>query len=197
MSFLLGLTGSIGMGKSTAAMMFQDLGLPIWDADSTVHALYGPSGEGAKQISLLVPRAVTAVGVDRKILKVEMAKDQTLLKRIEGVIHPLVTANRAAFIAGQTADILVFDIPLLFETNAQDQFGAVAVVSTDAVTQRGRVLARGGMDLGTFEMVLEKQLPDAEKRERADFIIDSSTLEAARADVADIVATIRERVTHA
>ena len=190
MSVRLGLTGSIGMGKSTAAGLFRAEGCPVWDADACVHRLYGPGGAGAEEIRRIAPRAVTEAGVDRAKLRGLIADDSGLLKRVEAAIHPLVAADRAAFIASNDAPCLVFEIPLLFETNAQDTLSAVAVVSTRPDLQRERVLARPGMAEETFQMILSKQIPDAEKRARADYVIDSTTLETATADVRRILADL-------
>ena len=161
MSFLLGLTGSIGMGKSTTAGMFAEAGVPVWDADATVHKLYAPGGDGAYAIAKLVPEAVDDTGVRRDVLRAAIAKDAGLLPKIEAAIHPMVTDDREAFIARHYEPILVFEVPLLFETKAENWFDAVAIVSTSAETQRARVLERPGMTEETFALILSKQLPDA------------------------------------
>lgn len=190
---VLGLTGSIGMGKSTTAQMFRDLGVPVWDADAAVHDLYAVGGAAVAPMADAFPDAVTDGAVDRAALKTIIARNSDALKQIEGIVHPLVAANRAAFLAGATAPLVVLDIPLLFETGADAQMDKIAVVSCPADVQRDRVLARGSMTPAQFEMILAKQMPDAEKRARADYVIDTLTLDGAAAQVAAIVAEL----THA
>ncbi|MEO0486771.1 MAG: dephospho-CoA kinase [Pseudomonadota bacterium] len=197
MTVLLGLTGSIGMGKSTAARLFQAEGCPVWDADACVHRLYGPAAPGTDRIRVLAPTAVTDAGVDRSALRDLIAEEPTLLKDIETAIHPLVAADRAAFIAQHSDPCLVFEIPLLYETNAQAALTAVAVVSTFPEVQRDRVLARPGMTEETLKMITAKQMSDAEKRARADYIIDSTTMNTATADVKRILADLLKGSTHA
>lgn len=195
MSFRLGLTGSIGMGKSTAAQMFIARGYPLWDADAAVHRLYAPGGAAVAPVSAAFPTALLDGGIDRAALKAMLAADPGALARLEAIVHPLVAADRAAFIerARQNgARIVVLDIPLLFETGAETQMDGVAVVSTDAATQRARVLARPGMTEDAFEMILSRQMPDAEKRARADWIIPSDTMQGAEDAVAAICAEILE-----
>lgn len=198
---LIGLTGSIGMGKSTTARMFAAAGLPVWDADAAVHRLYGPGGPAGPALAALCPEAVGPDGaVDRGALKDWIARDPAALQRIEAVVHPLVAADRAAFIADAAAGgapAVVLDIPLLFETGAAGQMDRVVVVSAPAEVQRDRVLARPGMTEAQFATILARQMPDAEKRARADDVIETLTLEAARQAVARIVAEERERAAHA
>lgn len=195
MSFLLGLTGSIGMGKSTTAAMFAEAGISVWDADAAVHRLYTPGGAGARAIAGFCPAAIDANGgVSRDVLRAAIAQDATLLDRINAAIHPLVAADRAAFIAAhQTQPILVLDIPLLFEAGFAAQCDAVVVVSAPTQVQRERVLARG-LDPAAFEAILARQLPDVEKRARADYVILTTSLESARAAVKDVLADIRRRI---
>jgi dephospho-CoA kinase len=196
----LGLTGSIGMGKSTTARMFADLGVPVWDADAAVHRIYAPGGPGAVALGPLVPQAVSRDGgMDRAAMKSAIAADPELLPRIEKVVHPLVAADRAAFLAANAdAEVVVLDIPLLYETGAEAWLDRVAVVSTAPEEQHRRVMARPGMDEGTFARLLARQMPDAEKRARADFVIRTDGLEVARRDVEDVVSTLRrERTGHA
>lgn len=197
MSFLLGLTGSIGMGKSTTAQMFAEEGCQVWDADAAVHRLYAPGGAAVRPIGAAFPQAIRDGAVDRAALKRIIADDPAALKRIEAIVHLLVGADRAEFRARASADILVFDIPLLFETGGQAALDGVAVVSVDAETQRARVLARGTMTEEQFEMIRAKQMPDAEKRRLADWVIVTDTLDHARAQVQDVVAEIKDRLAHA
>lgn len=193
--YLLGLTGSIGMGKSTAAAMFREAGIPVWDADAAVHALYAAGGAGAVVLADLAPEAIEDGAVDRARLKRAVLADPPLLARIEARIHPLVQADRAAFVAAHgDAPLLVCDIPLLYETGAETDLDGVLVVTAPPQVQRARVLARPGMTEAAFAAILARQSPDAEKRARADFVLDSSAgLDAARAQIGSLIATLRER----
>jgi dephospho-CoA kinase len=194
--FRLGLTGSIGMGKSTTAAMFADEGIPVWDADATVHRLYAPGGPAALAVAALYPQAIEADGgVSRPRLRSLIAADPGVLDRLNTAVHPLVAADRAAFIAAATADIVLLDVPLLFETGADAQCDAVVVVSVSPETQRDRVLARG-MNEAEFAMILSRQMPDAEKRARASYLIETTTLDIARAGVKQVLADIRGKLAH-
>ena len=190
---ILGLTGSIGMGKSTTAAMFADLGIPVWDADAAVHRLYEPGAPGAEAIAQLVPEAVSENGVDRAALKAAISRNPDLLPRVEAVIHPLVAADREAFLtAHERADLVILDIPLLFETGARGLVDRIVVVSTDPAEQRRRVLARPGMDEATLERLLARQVPDAHKRAQADHVIRTDDLETTRRAVEELVTALRQ-----
>lgn len=197
MSFLLGLTGSIGMGKSTTAQMFADEGCAVWDADAAVHRLYDIGGGAVEPMRAAFPDAVVDDTVSRERLKEIIGRDPSALKRIETIVHPLVAQDRARFRATATADILVFDIPLLFEGGGEAAMDAVATVSVPAELQEKRVMERRTMTREQFLQIREKQMPDAEKRKRADYVIITDTLDHARAQVQDIVRQIRERMAHA
>ena len=196
MTVRLGLTGSIGMGKSTTAEMFRAQGVPVWDADATVHKLYGPNGAAVGPIAKLVPEAAPGDHVDRSALRAAIAQDPTLLSKLEKIVHPLVAADRAGFSnTHEAAPLLLFDIPLLFETGGDKNVDAVLVVSTDPGTQRQRVLARPSMTEETFVSLLARQMPDAEKRARADYVIETQSLEQTRAAVAELIQSLTEQKT--
>jgi dephospho-CoA kinase len=197
MSFRLGLTGSIGMGKSTTARMFADEGCAVWDADAAVHRLYSQGGGAVAPIASAFPGTVRDGEVSRPALKRLIADDPDALRAIEKIVHPLVAADRAAFARKSTADILVFDIPLLFETGGDKTMDAVACVSVPGDTQKKRVLERGTMSEQQFEMIRSNQMPDAEKRARADYVIVTDTPDHARAQVRDILHRIRMEMHHA
>ncbi len=183
---VLGLTGGIAMGKSTAAAMFADLGAAVWDADAAVRRLYGAGGAGVPAIRDLRPAAVRDGAVDRAALRAWIAEDSGALPSLDAAIHPLVAADRAEFIAGADAPLAVCDVPLLFETGAEAGMDAVATVSVPAAVQRERALARGTMDAAALDAILARQLTDAERRARADYVIDTSDMGAARIEVARI-----------
>ena len=191
---LLGLTGSIGMGKSTTTAMFADLGAVVWNADDAVHRLYAPSGAAVEPVGEAFPDVVVNGAVDRTRLAEALGRDETAFRRLETIVHPLVAQGRAADLeAARDAGIrlAVLDIPLLFETGGDKAVDAVVVVTADPAIQAERVLARPGMTRERFDAILARQMPDAEKRARADFVIDTGRgLDAARADVAAIVATV-------
>ncbi len=195
--FLIGLTGSMGMGKSTTADMFRDMGAAVWDADAAVHRLYDVGGAAVTPIGALYPAASVDGKIDRSVLKDWITKDDTALRQIEGVVHPLLELDRKAFLAGIDTDIAVLDFPLLFETGAEGLVDLIVVVSVPPEVQRERLLARGGMDLPMLETILAKQMPDSEKRARADRVINTETLEGARAAVKNLMSEIREGKIHA
>ncbi len=197
MKFKLGLTGSIGMGKSTTANMFADLGCVVWDADAAVHRLYGRGGAAVEPIGDMFPSAIRDSAVSRDDLRRIIAADPTVLKRIEAVVHPLVRQDRQDFIAAHPDSIGVFDVPLLFETGGDAEMDATACVNVSRETQRGRVLARGTMSPADLEHILSRQMPNAEKCARATWVIETDTLETARAQVHSVVRAIENRLTHA
>ncbi|MDB5602996.1 MAG: dephospho-CoA kinase [Xanthobacteraceae bacterium] len=190
--FVLGLTGSIGMGKSTTAEMFRDAGVAVHDADATVHRLY--EGEAVPLIEETFPGTTADGKVDRTRLAQRVLGDAAALKRLEALVHPLVRRAEEKFLADARArrdQVVVLDIPLLYETGAEGRVDAVAVVSAGEEQQRARVLARPGMTLEKFEAILAKQVPDTEKRRRADFVVDSSQgLDVARAQVNEILRAV-------
>lgn len=194
MSFRLGLTGSIGMGKSTTAKLFGEAGCDVWDADAAVHRLYSKGGAAVGPMGAAFPEAIVNGEVSRAALKEIISRDENALRRIESIVHPLVGEDRAAFIARSGSDIVVLDIPLLFETGGNARVDAVAVASIDAETQRARVLERGTMTEAQFEAILSKQVPDTEKRAKADYVIITDTVEHARAQVQNVIADIRKRL---
>lgn len=187
MTHLLGLTGSIGMGKSTTAAMFRDMGIPVWDADAVVHRLYAPGGAAVAPMKRIFPEAVQRDAVSRPALNEILRTDPEALKRLEEIVHPLVKADRDAFIAAHPHELVVLDIPLLFETNAAEWLDTVLVVSAPAEVQAARVLARPGMTQETFDLILTRQIPDAEKRRRANVVIETLTLDDTRTAVQNLI----------
>jgi dephospho-CoA kinase len=171
---ILGLTGSIGMGKSTVAAMFEEAGVPVFDADAAVHQLQGPGGALVDEIEAAFPGTTGPNGVNRGALGARVLGDPAALARLEAIVHPAVGQMRQKFLAAHASEALVvFDIPLLFEKTGRAGLDAVAVVSAPMEVQRERVLARPGMTPEKFEHILALQMPDAEKRARADFVIDT------------------------
>ncbi len=193
---VLGLTGSIGMGKSTTARLFAEEGAPVWDADAAVHKLYGPHGGALAGVGEAFPGVVGETGVDRAALGARVSADPRLLARLESVVHPLVLRERLAFLDRCEADgakLAVLDVPLLFETGADQMVDAVAVVSADHEVQTARVLSRPGMTAEKFEALKGRQMSDADKRARADFVIDTdSGVETARQQVKALIAAVTQ-----
>ena len=190
--FRLGLTGSIGMGKSTTAGFFAAAGLAVWDADAAVHRLYAKDGAAVAPLADLVPQSIANGAVSRETLKQAIAADAGLLPRIEAVVHPLVAADRTRFLAQADSDIVVLDIPLLFEKGSEAEMDATLLVTAPPALQRKRVLARPGMTEVQFNLILSRQMPDAEKRARASHIIETLSLASVEAAVAALIAYIRE-----
>lgn len=193
---LIGLTGSIGMGKSTVAQMFAEEGAPSFNSDDAVHALYAPGGAAVAPVSAAFPGVLKDGGIDRTALSAQVVNDTAAIKRLEAIVHPLVAQAQQDFLAKQRAagvKAAVLDIPLLFETGAERRVDKVVVVSAPAEIQRARVLARPGMTEEKFEQLLARQTPDAEKRERADFVIDTSgELDATRDQVRAVLDALGE-----
>lgn len=193
--FRLGLTGSIGMGKSTTAALFRDEGVPVHDADAAVHAIYAQ--EGVAPVEAAFPGVAVEGRIDRARLGARVLGDDAAMKRLEAIVHPLVRAREAAFLdeaARAGARVAVLDIPLLYETGAQGRVDAVLVVSAPKSVQEERVLARPGMTREKFAAILARQMPDAEKRRRADHVIDTGRgIEAARAAVRALLARLADQ----
>ena len=192
---VLGLTGSIGTGKSTTAAMFHDLGVPVHDADATVHDLY--RSEAVAPVAAHFPEALKEGVIDRKALSAVLAQSPERFRELEAIIHPLVRAREKAFLDAEWqkgSALVLLDIPLLYETGGEARVDKVVVVTCDPETQRQRVLARPGMTEEKFALILSRQMPDAEKRRRADFLIHTDGgLEAARKQVEEIVDTLKRR----
>lgn len=196
MTWLLGLTGSIGMGKSTTAQIFRDQGIPVWDADDCVHKLYALGGAAVAPIGELIPDAIVNGSVSREVLKSRISSDRSLLGLIEKIVHPLVAKDREDF-KKTVSDILVFDIPLLFETGAEAWLDSVLVVSAPEALQKERVLSRPGMTQEQFEFILSRQMSDKQKRSKADHIIETLSLEQTREDVTKLIKEIRSKLQDA
>ncbi|MEO5865696.1 MAG: dephospho-CoA kinase [Sphingomonas sp.] len=188
----LGLTGSIGMGKSTVAAMFADAGVPVFDADAAVHALQSAGGRLVAAIERLHPGTTGPRGVDRAKLGAAVFGDAGRLAALEALIHPAVGEEQASFLARhRSAPLVVFDVPLLFETGGERRVDKVAVVSAPRAVQRARALARQGMTAAKFDAIVARQLPDAEKRARADIVIATDgSLDETRAAVNDLIACL-------
>lgn len=194
MSFVIGLTGSIGMGKSSTAKIFADEGCPVWDADAAVHRLYGKGGAAVAPMQSDFPDAIVDGAVSRDKLKEIIGADPTALKKIEGIVHPLVGIDRADFIAANADRIVVLDTPLLFETGANKTVDVVVVVTIDEEEQKRRVLERGTMTEEQFLTIKAKQTPDVDKRTGADYIVLTTTPEHAKQQVRQILEDIRGKM---
>jgi dephospho-CoA kinase len=186
---ILGLTGSIGMGKSTTAKLFAEAGVPVYDADATVHMIY--AGEAVPAVEAAFPGTTSDGKVDRGKLSAQVVHDPTAIKRLEQIVHPMLQRYHQQFLEDAEragAPVAVMDVPLLFETGGEKRVDAVVVVTTAPEVQRERILARGTMTAETLDAILARQLPDAEKRQRADFVVDTSHgLEPVRARIRDIL----------
>ena len=193
----IALTGSIGMGKSTVARMFEDAGVPVFDADAVVRALQAPGGGLVEKIGEVFPGCVRSGTLDRECLAAIVLSDREKLATLEGIVHPAVREARGRFIADRpNAPVLLFEIPLLFETGGEDEFDKIVVVSAPADVQRVRVLQRPGMTPAKLDSILARQTPDREKRARADFVVDTGTdLSTTQSQVRDILACLGIRDT--
>ena len=189
---ILGLTGSIGMGKSTTATLFAEAGVPVYDADAAVHKLY--EGEAAPAIEAAFPGTTSDGKVDRKKLSARVVHDPAAIKQLEQIVHPMLGASRKKFFDDAErsgAPVVVVDVPLLFETGGEKRVDAVVVVTTSPENQRERIMARGTMTQEALDSILARQMPDAEKRKRADFVVDTSDgLDPVRAQIKDILAEV-------
>ncbi len=189
--FKLGLTGSIGMGKSTTAAFFGAQNIPVWDADAAVHRLYAPGGAAVAPLAAAFPSALAGDTISRPALKTIIAADPAALARIEALVHPLVAADRAAFLQNQRGAIVLLDMPLLFETGADADMDATLLVTAPFDVQRARVMARPGMTEARFAALLARQMPDSEKRRRATHIVETLSLGTVSAYVSDLVFYLR------
>ena len=190
--FLIGLTGSIGMGKSTTAQMFRDAGVPVWDADAAVHRLYAVGGAAVAPLGRIFPAAIVDDAVDRERLKNEIKADPNALRQIEAVVHPLLKRDREAFLAALDSDVAVLDFPLLFETGADEQVDLIVVVSVPPEVQKARLRKRGTMNSAMLETILASQMPDVEKRARADVVIETTSMDGARRAVQELLERVRQ-----
>jgi len=189
---ILGLTGSIGMGKSTTAKLFAEAGVPVYDADAAVHQLY--EGEAVPAIEAAFPGTTAGGKVDRNKLSARVVHDPAAIRQLEQIVHPMLGASRQTFFDDAERSgtpVVVVDVPLLFETGGETRVDAVVVATTSPENQRERILARGTMTNDAFDAILARQLPDAEKRQRADFVVDTSHgLDPVRAQIKDILAEV-------
>jgi len=191
--FRLGLTGSIGMGKSTTAAMFAGQGVPVWDADGAVHRLYAVGGAAVGPVARRFPAALQGDSISRPALKAALAADPAALADLEAIVHPLVAADRAAFVAGAGNALILLDIPLLFETGAEAILDATLLVTCPPDLQRARVLARPGMTEAQFDLLLARQMPDRDKRARATHVVETLDLAATEGYVRALIAYLRSR----
>ena len=192
-TFILGLTGSIGMGKSTTAGIFADAAVPVWDADAVVHRIYKGDNPAVRGIAELVPDAVKNQIVDRQLLKQAIEETPELLTKIEALVHPLVAKDRMDFLqdaSNRGAKLVVIDHPLLFETGGDKLCDAVLAVTAPPEEQRRRVLTREGMTEDIFNMLLARQMPDADKRRRADYVLETSTIQTAKEYISSLISEI-------
>lgn len=190
----IGLTGSIGMGKSTVSGFFADVGVAVWDADEAVHRLYDINGAGVEAILAIAPEAIVEGKVDRAKLSQKIRATPELLKKVEAAIHPLVALDRETFRKAANAPFVLFDIPLLFEGDMVKQFDTIVVVSAPFDVQKSRVLARDGMTPEKFEFILSRQMPDQQKRELADFVIETDgSFDDTREQVHQILEKLRSQ----
>lgn len=185
------------MGKSTTAKIFAEYGAAVWDADAAVSRLYSKGGVGVDAIRDICPNAVVDGAVNRNALKRWIANDGAALEKIESVIHPLVVKDRKEFLQSSNSDVVVLDIPLLLETNQKEDMDLVCVVSASQESQRQRVLDRPGMTEEQFEIIRSKQMPDSEKRAKADYVIPTETLDETRKAVSKIMTHVRKKLSHA
>jgi dephospho-CoA kinase len=197
MSFIIGLTGSIGMGKSTTAKMFADQGIPVWDADVAVADVYGKNASAVEPIKALDKSLIQGEAVSKSALKSAIRSDPEFLKKLELIVHPLVRMHRQNFLEQTDAPIVLLDIPLLFETGMDAHVDLVVCVSVDAKTQKQRVLERGTMTEADFNIILEKQMPNEEKVAKADFVVPTDTIKSAQMAVDAILVDVRKRVSNA
>ena len=192
---IIGLTGSIGMGKSTTAAMFLEAGIPVYDADAAVHAAYAVGGVAVGPVGEAFPGTVSEGRVDRESLRQQVLGNPDAMAKLNSIVHPLIGKSRADAFAAATAsgaDMIVLDVPLIYETGGDKNMDAVIVVSAPPEMQRERVLAREGMSPERLDAILAQQVPDAEKRKRADYVIDTGKgLEAARAQVTEVISALR------
>lgn len=197
MTYILGLTGSIGMGKSTTAKFFSEEGVPTWDADATVRELYAPNGAVTDLVAALYPNVMEDGAVSRRKLRGLIAKDSGVLDHLQSIVHPLVAKNRIAFLERTISPIVLLDVPLLFETGLDKECDGTVVVSVPPDVQRSRVLARGEMTSEDYELILSRQMQDSEKRERATWVVETLTLDAARNSVKQILQEIQSGQNYA
>jgi dephospho-CoA kinase len=188
---IIGLTGSIAMGKTDTARLFAEQGIPVFDSDAVVHKLYAHGGRGVAAVQRLFPEAVVSGAVDRQRLAAGLVRDPALLSKLEALVHPLVRAELTKFLAEQrstSSPLVVVDVPLLFETGRENEFDVIVVVSAPAEMQSARALARSGMTDETLKLIMSRQMPDAEKRKRADYVVDTGKgHDVARGQVREIV----------